>query len=243
MCLAAMIVAGLYGLSVAALKVKFGTNETLMTLMLNYVALYILTFLAESKAEWNFFLDSESVRPVFASFSKIVAFPSIPMGGKFTLNICVVLTFLIGVLVFIYLRYTKQGYEIAVVGDSASTARYAGMKVNAIVLRTVFLSAALIGLAAAFKVGTAGILSTSITDDVGWTGIIVAWLSQLNTVAIFLVSSLICVLQFGSTVAAATFSQVDSSFANMLQGLILFLVLAADFFIRFKIVPVKKGGK
>jgi len=243
MCLAAMIVAGLYGLGVAALKVKFGTNETLMTLMLNYVALYILTFLAESKAEWNFFLDSESVRPVFASFSKIVAFPSIPMGGKFTLNICVVLTFLIGVLVFIYLRYTKQGYEIAVVGDSASTARYAGMKVNAIVLRTVFLSAALIGLAAAFKVGTAGILSTSITDDVGWTGIIVAWLSQLNTVAIFLVSSLICVLQFGSTVAAATFSQVDSSFANMLQGLILFLVLAADFFIRFKIVPVKKGGK
>ena len=243
MCLAAMIVAGLYGLGVAALKVKFGTNETLMTLMLNYVALYILTFLAESKAEWNFFLDSESVRPVFASFSKIVAFPSIPMGGKFTLNICVVLTFLIGVLVFIYLRYTKQGYEIAVVGDSASTARYAGMKVNAIVLRTVFLSAALIGLAAAFKVGTAGILSTSITDDVGWTGIIVAWLSQLNTVAIFLVSSLICVLQFGSTVAAATFSQVDSSFANMLQGMILFLVLAADFFIRFKIVPVKKGGK
>ena len=243
MCLAAMIVAGLYGLGVAALKVKFGTNETLMTLMLNYVALYILTFLAESKAEWNFFLDSESVRPVFASFSKIVAFPSIPMGGKFTLNICVVLTFLIGVLVFIYLRYTKQGYEIAVVGDSASTARYAGMKVNAIVLRTVFLSAALIGLAAAFKVGTAGILSTSITDDVGWTGIIVAWLSQLNTVAIFLVSALICVLQFGSTVAAATFSQVDSSFANMLQGMILFLVLAADFFIRFKIVPVKKGGK
>ena len=242
MCLAAMIVAGLYGLGVAALKVKFGTNETLMTLMLNYVALYILTFLAESKAEWNFFLDSESVRPVFASFSKIVAFPSIPMGGKFTLNICVVLTFLIGVLVFIYLRYTKQGYEIAVVGDSASTARYAGMKVNAIVLRTVFLSAALIGLAAAFKVGTAGILSTSITDDVGWTGIIVAWLSQLNTVAIFLVSALICVLQFGSTVAAATFSQVDSSFANMLQGVILFLVLSADFYTRFKIVPVKKGG-
>ena len=243
MCAAAMIVAGLYGLAVAALKVKFGTNETLMTLMLNYVALYVLMFIGETKADWNFFLDPESLRPVFASFADIVSFPAIPMGGKFELNLCVILTFLLGALVYVYLRYTKQGYEIAVVGDSAGTAHYAGMKVNTIVLRTVFLSAALIGLAAAFKVGTAGILSTAITDDVGWTGIIVAWLSQLNTIAIFLVSALICVLQYGSTVAAATFSQVDSSFANMLQGAILFLVLAADFFIRYRIVPVKKGGK
>ncbi len=242
MCLAAMVVAGLYGLFVAALKVKFGTNETLMTLMLNYVALYILIFLSEAKADWNFFLDPESLRPVFASFAKVVSFPSIPMGGKFSLNICVILTALLGVLVSIYLKYTKHGYEISVVGDSAGTARYAGMKVNTIVLRTVFLSAALIGLAAAFKVGTAGILSTAITDDVGWTGIIVAWLSQLNTGVIFVVSALICVLHYGSTVAAATFSQVDSSFANMLQGVILFLVLAADFYTRFKIVPVKKGG-
>ena len=213
-----------------------------MTLMLNYVALYILTFIGESKADWNFFLDPESVRPVFASFSKIVSFPSIPLIGKFSLNICVILTILVGVFIFIYLRYTKQGYEIAVVGDSAGTAKYAGMKVNTIVLRTVFLSACLIGLAAAFKVGTAGILSTSITNDVGWTGIIVAWLSQLNTAVIFAVSALICVLHYGSTVAAATFSQVDSSFANMLQGAILFLVLAADFYTRFQIVPVKKGG-
>lgn len=242
MCLAAMAVAGLYGLFVAVLKVKFGTNETLMTLMLNYIALYVLMYIGETKADWNFFLDEASVRPVFASFAKIVSFPSIPMSGKFSLNICVILTFLIGVLVYIYLKYTKQGYEIAVVGDSAGTARYAGMKVNTIVLRTVFLSAALVGLAAAFKVGTAGILSTSITDDVGWTGIIVAWLSQLNTAVIFVVSALICVLHYGSTVAAATFSQVDSSFANMLQGVILFLVLAADFYTRFRVVIVRKGG-
>ena len=243
MCLAAMLAAGLYGLLVAALKVRFGTNETLMTLMLNYVALYLLIYLGETKADWNFFLDPESIRPVFASFSDIVSFPGISMGGKFSLNLCVVFTFLIGALVYVYLKYTKHGYEIAVVGDSAGTARYAGMKVNRIVLRTVFLSAALIGLAAAFKVGTAGILSTSITDDVGWTGIIVAWLSQLNTIVIFVVSALICVLHYGSTVAAATFSQVDSSFANMLQGVILFLVLAADFYTRFRVVMIKKGGK
>ena len=242
MCAAAMICAGLYGLIVAALKVKFGTSETLMTLMLNYVALYVLIYLGETKADWNFYLDPTSVRPVFASFADLAAFPSIPMGGKFSLNICVVLTFLLGALIYVYLKYTKQGYEISVVGDSAMTAHYAGMKVNRIVLRTVFLSACLIGLAAAFKVGTAGILSTAITDDVGWTGIIVAWLSQLNTAVIFAVSALICMLHYGSTAAAATFAQVDSSFANMLQGVILFLVLAADFYTRFRVVFVKKGG-
>ena len=241
MCLAAMLAAGLYGVLAAALKVKFGTNETLLTLMLNYIALYFLTFLGETKASWNFFLDETSARPIFVSFSDLVEFPAIPI-GPFRLNICVILAFVIGALVFFYLKYTKHGYEIAVVGDSVGTARYAGMKVGKIVLRTVFLSACLIGLAAAFKVGTAGILSTAITDDVGWTGIIVAWLAKLNTVGIFIVSALISVLQYGSTAAAATFAQVDSSFADMFQGAILFLVLAADFFTRFRVVRSAKGG-
>ncbi len=242
MCLAAMLAAGLYGVFVAALKVKFGTNETLMTLMLNYVALYVLTFLGDTKADWNFFLQEKSARPVFESFASFAAFPRI-MLGKFGLNICVILAFAVGALVFVYLKYTKHGYEISVVGDSAGTAHYAGMKVNTIVLRTVFLSACLIGLAAAFKVGTAGVLSTAITDDVGWTGIIVAWLSHLNTAVIFVVSALISMLHYGSIAAAATFSKVDSSFANMLQGVILFLILTAEFFIRFRVVRNKKGGK
>ncbi len=243
MCLAAMIIAGLYGLLAGFLKVKFGTNETLMTLMLNYIALYILYFIGETKADWNFFLQESSLRPVFVNFSALAEFPSIKIGEKFELNICFILVLIIGALIFAYLKYTKHGYEISVIGDSVGTAKYAGMKVNKIILRTVFLSAALIGLASAFKVGTAGVLSTAITDDVGWTGVIVAWLAQLNTGIIFVVSALICVLQYGSTVAAATYAQVDSSFANMLQGIILFLVLAADFFIRFRLVRVKKGEK
>ena len=240
MCLAAMVCAGLYGLAAGALKVKFGTSETLMTLMMNYIALYGLYFIGETKEPWNIFLQEESARPVFKNFSELASFATIPIGPKFKLNVCVIFTLLIGVAIYFYLKRTKQGYEISVVGDSIGTAKYAGMKVNKIILRTVFLSAALIGLAAAFKVGSAGVLSTAITDDVGWTGIIVAWLSQLNTGMIFLVSCLISVLQHGSTVAAATFAKVDSSFANMLQGVILFLVLAADFYTRFRIVRVKK---
>ena len=242
MCLAAMVAAGLYGLIAAALKVKFGTNETLLTLMLNYIALYVLIYLGDTKADWNFFLQAESDRPVFASFAEWASFPTFPLIDKFELNITVILTFLIGALVYVYLRRTKQGYEISVVGDSMGTAHYAGMKVHRIVLRTVFLSACLIGLAAAFKVGTSGVLSTTITNDVGWTGIIVAWLAQLNTIAIFVVSALICLLHCGSRAANAGFQQVDVSFANILQGLILFLILAADFFIRFKVVIIRKEG-
>lgn len=242
MCLAAMLAAGLYGLLVAALKVKFGTNETLLTLMLNYVALYVLTYLMGTKAGWNFFLKAEDLRPVPEKFPDGAMFPTFPMGDKFELNLCVILVVVIAVVIYVYLKHTKQGYEINVVGDSPGSARYAGMKVNRIVLRTVFLSACLIGLAAAFKMGTVGTLSTTITGDVGWTGIIVAWLAQLNTWAILLVSALISLLHHGSVIAAATFKQVDSSFANMLQGFILFLVLAADFMIRFRMVRTKKEG-
>ena len=243
MCLAAMVTAGLFGVIPALLKVKFGTSETLMTLMMNYLALYFLIFLGETKGSWNFLLQEGSDRPVFEKFSDLAAFPAFSLGGKFKLNLTVILVLVIGALIFLYLKYTKHGYEISVVGDSIGTAGYAGMKVKWIILRTVFLSAALIGLAAAFKVGTAGVLSTSVTNDVGWTGIIVAWLAHLNPVMIFVVSALICVLQHGSVQANADFSRVDSSFANMLQGLILFAVLAADFFTRFRIVRNAKGDK
>ena len=241
MALCGILGGGLYGLIVALLKVRYNTNETLLTLMLNYIALYLLQFLGETKAGWNFFLDPDSARPKFAGFPDNADMITFPL-GPFNLNLSLIIAIVLCVLLFGYLKYTKHGYEIAVVGDSAGTAHYAGMKVNAIVLRTVFLSACLIGLAAAFKVGTVGILSTSFTDDVGWTGVIVAWLAQLNTGIIFVVSALISMLQHGSTVAAATFAQVDSSFADMLQGAILFLVLAADFFIRFQVVRAQKGG-
>lgn len=244
MCVAAMVVAGLLGLLVAALKVKFGTNETLLTLMLNYILLYILSFIMNNKTGWNIFLRPEASRPTARKVPTDALFPNFPVDGKFELSLCVILVLLIGVLLYVYLRHTKQGYEINVVGDSLGTARYAGMKTGRIVLRTVFLSASLIGLAAAFTVGTGTgtSLSVSITNDVGWTGIIVAWLSQLNTWVILLVSALINLLQFGSDNAATIFKQVDASFADMLQGFLLFLILAADFLIRFKFVRTKKEG-
>lgn len=235
MAVAGALGGGLYGVFVAALKVKWGTNETLLTLMLNYVALYFMQFFAETKADWNFFLDPESARPKFVKFPDSAQMITIPI-GPFNLNLSLVAAIAICVILYIYLNYTKRGYEIAVVGDSPSTARYAGMKVGRIVIRTIFLSAALIGMAGAFHVSSAGILSASPTNDVGWTGIVVAWLAKLNTVGIVVASLLITVLRFGCQAASATYPSIDANFASLLQGVILFIVLAADFFVRFKLV-------
>ena len=99
MCLAAMLAAGLYGALTAALKVKFGTNETLLTLMLNYVALYFLTFLGETKAAGTSSWSPPPPGPSSPASADLASFPSILI-GKFGLNVCVILTFVIGALVF-----------------------------------------------------------------------------------------------------------------------------------------------
>ncbi len=237
MALVGALCGGIYGAFVAVLKVKFSTNETLLTLMMNYLALYLLKFFGETSGDWNFFLSTDSARPLFATFpdgAKMITLPT-PF-GSFSLNLSLVIGILLCVGIWWYLRYTKQGYEIAVVGDSPNSARYAGMKVSMIVVRTIFISAALIGLAGAFYASSAGTLSTSITNDVGWTGIIVAWLAKLNTIGIVVASLLITVLQHGCTVASSSYATVDANFADLLQGMILFAVLTADFFTRFKLV-------
>lgn len=234
MALCGILGGGLYGLIVALLKVRYNTNETLLTLMLNYIALYLLQFLGETKAGWNFFLDPDSARPKFAGFPDNADMITFPL-GPFNLNLSLIIAIVLCVLLFGYLKYTKHGYEIAVVGDSPNTARYAGMKVGRIVVRTIFLSAALIGLAGAFYVSSAGTLSTSVTNDVGWTGIVVAWLAKLNTVGIVITALLITVLQFGCQAASTTYSSIDANFADLIQGIILFAVLAADFFTRFRL--------
>lgn len=235
MAVAGGVAGGLIGLLTAALNVKFGTNETLFTLMLNYVALYLLKFFGETKAGWNIFLRQDSQRPKFDKLPGNAVMPVLKI-GNFSLNMSFVFSLLLVALIFIYLTRTKQGYEISVVGDSINTAKYAGMKVGKVVCRTMFLSAFLIGMAGSLHVSSVESLSDSITSNVGWTGIIVAWLAKLNPVGIFIVSLLITVLQFGCSTASISARNIDSHFADLLQGVILFVILAADFFIRFKIV-------
>ena len=246
--LSASILAGaIWGLIPALFKAKFGTNETLMTLMLNYIALYFVTFLGETQADWNFFLDKTSVRPIFASFAKTVSFPRIPM-GKFGLNICVILTFLIGILVFIYLKYTKHGYEIAVIGDSVNTARYAGMNVGRIMMRTMFLSGAICGLVGFMVASGANMtLSDTVAAGNGFTAITVAWLSQLNAFAMIVISLMLAILSKGAE-TLQTRLMVPTSISDIITGILLFCMLGCEFFINYQIIfrgksSAKEGAK
>ena len=145
------------------------------------------------------------------------------------------------VLVFIYLKYTKQGYEITVVSDSHATARYAGMSPSKIMIRTMFLSGAICGIAGMVQAcGTEHTLSTSVAGGVGFTAIIVAWLANLNPFGILVVSFLFAVLEKGSTVVSSEFV-LSPYCSDVLQGIILFFVLGCEFFIRYRFVT--RGGR
>ncbi|MBE6687876.1 MAG: ABC transporter permease [Ruminococcaceae bacterium] len=236
MFLAGVVGGGIFGLIPAFLKCKFGTNETLMTLMLNYIALYLVQWLSDGP--WR--------DPELKGFSNIKQLPvaaRVDRIGK--IDVSWMLALVLIVAVYVYLRYTKHGYEISVVGDSQNTARYAGINVGSVVMRTMFISAAISGIGGMLKVageGTSYTLSTGIANGVGFTAIIVAWLAKLNPIGITVVSILFATLEKGCGVAESKF-KLSASVADIVQGLILFVILGFDFFMRYKItfnLPEKK---
>ena len=197
MFVAGIIGGGLYGLIPAFFKAKFGTNETLFTLMLNYIALYVIVWLRDGA--WA---DPES-----GGFPKIARFVSNAQLDKVGgIQVGWIIGLILTVIVFIYLKYTKHGYEISVVSESHATARYAGMNPKKIMLRTMFFSGAVCGIAGMVQAtGSDMTLATSVAGGVGFTAIIVAWLAQLEPIAILIVSFLFSVLEKGSSVMQSTF--------------------------------------
>ncbi len=230
---------GLYALFVAVLKVKFNTNETLMTLMLNYVALYIASYMLKT----DFFAIQGQGVPAFKVIAESLWLTEINI-GKFSFDTALFIAVALTIILFVYFRQSKQGYELNVVGDSPNTAKYAGMKVNKIIVRTMFLSGAIIGMAGALKLcgSSAGhTFSANITGGVGWTSIIVAWLAKLNPVGIFIASLLMSILERGCSFARTSLG-ISDAMSDVLQGIILFTVLASDFFISYRVSFRKKAA-
>jgi simple sugar transport system permease protein len=224
---------GLWGLIPAIFKVRFTTNETLFTLMLNYIALHIVSYLRDGP--WR--------DPGAAGFSKIARFDKNAVLDKvFGVHAGWIIALVLTFLAYVYLRRTKQGYEISVVGDSQETARYAGMNVQAIVLRTMFLSGAVAGICGMIQISGADItLTPSVAGGVGFTAIIIAWLSQLNPPVILVVSGMFSILEKGSSVLQSSYGLSTDS-ADVLQGIILFFILGCEFFVRYGFALRKKGG-
>jgi ABC-type uncharacterized transport system permease subunit len=146
--------------------------------------------------------------------------------------------------VFVYLRHTKQGYELTVVGENEATARYAGMHVRHVVMRTMFISAGIAGLVGMLQVsGADRTLNDTVAGGVGFTAITVAWLSRLHPAGMLIVSVLFCILEKGSQAVQSVYN-LSAATAQVLQGIILFFVLGCEFFLTYRVkwVGAAKGG-
>ena len=223
------IAGALWGLLPAIFKAKYNTNETLFTLMMNYVAIQLTSFFV---AKWENPFGSNTVG-IINQKGQEGWFPAV-MGSRYFIS--VVLVLLMAVLMFVYLKYTKHGYEISVVGESENTARYAGISVGWVVIRTMLLSGALCGLAGFMAVaGASHTISTSTAGGRGFTAIIVAWLAKFDSATMLLISLLLAFLQSGAGEIASK-CKLNSYASEMITGIILFFILGSEFFINFRVI-------
>ena len=219
----------LWGVIPAVFKAVWNTNETLFTLMMNYVAIQITSYCV---AMWENPIGSNTVG-VINQMTGYGWFPAV-LGQNYGLNVILVLILTVGM--YIYLKHSKQGYEISVVGDSENTARYAGISVKKVTIRTMAISGAICGLAGFIEVaGVSHTISTATAGGRGFTAIIVAWLAKFNTFVMILISFLLVFLQKGAIQIASQFNLNDYA-SNIITGIILFFILGSEFFINYRVI-------
>lgn len=237
MIVSAVLAGGIWGAIPALFKAKWNTNETLFTLMMNYVATQIVAYFT---IKWEVPKGSGKIG-IINQNSEAGWLPKIA-GQKYLLNILVVAALVI--FVYIYLNYTKHGYEISVVGGSERTARYVGIKVGRVMIRTMFLSGAICGIAGFLLVaGTDHTLTTTLAGGRGFTAVMVSWLAQFNPVIMIASSFLLAFLGKGAGEVSTVFG-LNQSFSDILTGIILFFIIGSEFFITYKIIRThSESGK
>ena len=231
-----LVAAGsLWGFLPSFFKAKWNTNETLFTLMMNYIATQLAAFFI---IVWEVPKGAGKIG-IINQNSEAGWLPVI--GGKqYLLTILVVAVMTI--LMYIYLNYSKHGYEIAVVGESQRTASYAGIKVERVIIRTMVLSGAICGLMGLLlTAGTDHTLTTTIVGGRGFTAVMVSWLAKFNPIVMVFTSLLLVVLSRGASEISSVFS-LNHSFADILTGIILFFIIGSEFFLTYK-VSLRKGKK
>lgn len=226
----------IWGLIPAFFKAKWNTNETLSTLMMNYIATQLVAFFTVLNENPK---GSGKIGVINAN-SNTGWLPEIA-GSRYLSTIIVAL--LLTAAMYIYLHYSKHGYEISVVGESERTARYVGIKVEKVIIRTVILSGAICGIAGLLLVG--GInhtVSTTIAGGMGFTAVMVSWLAKFNPFIMILTSFIIIFLDRGASEISTVFG-LNQSFGDILTGIILFFIIGSEFFISYRIVFRGKEGK
>ena len=235
MLVASIIAGAVWALIPAVFKAKFNTNETLFTLMMNYVAIQIVSYFC---MYWENPKGSGKIG-IINQDTQAGWLPTI--GNQKYLLAILVVAILTG-LMYIYLNYSKHGYEIAVVGESRRTASYAGIKVDRVIIRTMALSGALCGLIGLLLTSsTDHTMTTTIVDGRGFTAVMVSWMAKFNPVIMIFVSLLLVVLSRGASEISTAFG-LNRSFSDILTGIILFFIIGCEFFINYK-VQFRSSGK
>lgn len=235
MCLASIAGGAFWAFIPAFFKAKWNTNETLFTLMMNYVAINLVDCLT------NIWRGSKSSMGNINASTQAGWFPLI-FGYRFTLNIIIVAV--LSVCMYIYLRYTKHGYEVAVIGESENTAKYVGINVKKVIIRTMLLSGAICGIAGFITVaGKNMTISSGTAEGFGFTAIIVAWLAKFNPGYMALISFLLIFLQKGATQIASSYNVLNDYASSIVTGVILFFILGSEFFVNYRLVFRKKQQK
>ncbi len=225
MAIAAMVFGAVWAGIPAVFKSRWGTNETLFTLMLNYIAIGIVGWL--QGGPWEGVKGTQ----IIPNFHKSAVLPKL-----FGVHIGWVIALVLVVLMYIYLNKTKQGYEIAVLGESENTARYAGMNVTLVTIRTAMISGAIAGLVGfMLAAGTNQTLHADIAGGVGFTAITVCWLAHLNPFAMIVIAAMLAVLTKGAN-SLQTAMQVPASISDIITGIILLCMLGCEFFINYKMI-------
>ena len=228
MLLAALAAGLVWGVIPAVFKAQWNTNETLFTLMMNYVATQLVSYFITF---WENPAGSNSVG-IINSVSKSGWLPEL-FGQKYLLNILIVAV--LTVLMYVYLKFSKQGYELTVVGESENTARYVGINIKKVIIRTLLISGAICGVAGFMLVaGTDHTISTNTVGGMGFTAIMVSWLAKFNPIVMALTSFLITFLSRGAG-EIATALRLNQSVSDILTGIILFFIIGSEFFIQYRV--------
>lgn len=235
MFLAGFAAGGIWGAIPGALRAYWDVNETITSLMLNYVAILWVDFLVFGP--WK---DPSSMGfPLTPRFSVNGYLPTL---GTSRVHIGLILAFIIAIIVYIVLQYTRWGYEVRVVGESKAAARYAGMNVARHILLVMLISGGIAGLAGMIEVsGITHRLQQGISPGYGYTAIIVAWLARLNPFTILLVAFLFGALLVGGF-SVQTLG-ISFSIVLVLQGAILFFLLGGEIFLKNRLVWVREEGR
>lgn len=219
---------GLWGLIPALLRQRLRTNEIIVTLMLNYIAILLLDYLV-----YGVWKDPTSFGfPMTKEFTPQAIVGKI---GTTSINWGLAHCLVLGVLVWMFIRYTRIGFELKAAGDSVRAARYAGIPYDRLVVMVMIISGALAGWAGFLEASaTINRLQPSIMAGYGYTAIVVAWLARLNPLSIAVASFLLAGLRVGVENLQLDL-QVPAAFGGIIEGLILLTVLAGGLFTSYRV--------